>query len=361
MPKTYDLKHTHIAKGFFVLVMIFHHIFAVQMNYWINFAAPATPDFNNLIMEISSYGKACVGGFCFLSAYGITTKLKFNTNLKYKNLIIPRLVKLYFSFWPIYIFGLIGTYLWGNTLVSQIYSSPITGRFSFFLPLADVLGFSNLLSLGTLNRSWWYIGAAVFIIILTPLTYKLFVRFGYVFAIIVCIVPYIIGANTYSILITIAMLGIIFAHKDILSTVKTKLYKHYYTRIAAYILILMALFLSFPIAAVTSISSAMPISTIICVMFCYIILSDIPIIRTILEFLGKHSANIFYLHSFIFLYWFTYTIYNLKNKLAIYCVVVAISLFISIAVEYAKKLVHYNQLQQLVITHLCKPICKKDF
>lgn len=360
MQNTYDLKHTHIAKGFFILVMIFHHVFAVQMNYWINFASPNTPDFNVQIIELASYGKVCVGGFCFLSAYGMTTKLKSIPNLKYKNLTVSRLVKLYFSFWPIYILGLIGTFFWGNTPVSAIYASPATGSFSCFLPLMDALGFSNLLSLGTLNRSWWYIGAAVFIIILTPLFYKLFLRFGYIFAILVCILPYIIGTNTYSILFTITMLGIIFAHKDILSAVKTKLSKHHTTKILSYILVIVGLFLSFAVASITSISSAMPVSTIICIFFCYIILSDIPIVQTILEFIGKHSANIFYLHSFIYLYWFTYTIYSLKNKLVIYCVVAAISLFISVAVEFTKKLVHYNQLQQVVITHLTKPICKKD-
>ena len=87
-------------------------------------------------------------------------------------------------------------------------------------------------------------------------------------------------------------------------------------------------------------------------MFCYIILADIPVISHILAFLGKHSANIYYFHTFIYWNWFPYTIYSLGNKVLIYCIVFGSSLAVSAILELIKKVIKYKNLEQKVISFL---------
>ena len=137
---SFDLKQSNIAKGFFVMVMVFHHVFHVHMNYNLTFVTGGeVPD---LLTKIALYGKVCVGGFCFLSAYGITKKLMAEKTTA-KNVVISRLVKLYLAYWPIYLFGIIGTLLFGNKSLSSIYINVKTQAFSWILPVLDVLGLAD--------------------------------------------------------------------------------------------------------------------------------------------------------------------------------------------------------------------------
>lgn len=175
---TFDVKHTNIAKGFFILAMVFHHVFASQMNYWLNLSTWGEGETSVLLTDIALYGKVCVGGFVFLSGYGITKKLMSceADPTQDKKLIISRLTKLYFGFWPIYIIGIIGTMLFGNTPLTDYYISA-TGKFSWIMPILDALGLAKLFNSGTLNSSWWYLPVAIIVIFATPLCYKLYCNF----------------------------------------------------------------------------------------------------------------------------------------------------------------------------------------
>ena len=58
---SFDLKQSNIVKGFLIMVMVFHHVFHVHMNYNLSFVTgnevPA------LLTTIAHYSKFCVGGF----------------------------------------------------------------------------------------------------------------------------------------------------------------------------------------------------------------------------------------------------------------------------------------------------------
>ncbi|MBR4625341.1 MAG: hypothetical protein IKO56_07395, partial [Alphaproteobacteria bacterium] len=58
-----------------------------------------------------------------------------------------------------------------------------------------------------------------------------------------------------------------------------------------------------------------------------------------LEFLGKHSMNIFLFHTFIFSHWLKNFIYSPKNPLLIFLLLLGVSLIISVAIEWLKKLI----------------------
>ena len=67
-------------------------------------------------------------------------------------------------------------------------------------------------------------------------------------------------------------------------------------------------------------------------------------ISTSLEFVGKHSMNIFMFHTFIYYYWFSEFVYSSRNPLFIYLLLLSICLFVSVAIEWIKKNVKFDKL-----------------
>ena len=63
-----------------------------------------------------------------------------------------------------------------------------------------------------------------------------------------------------------------------------------------------------------------------------------------LEFLGKHSMNIFLFHTFIFSHWLKVFIYSPKNPLLIFLLLLALCLIISVAIEWLKKIIKIDSL-----------------
>lgn len=342
---SFDLKQTNIAKGFFVLVMVFHHVFHVHMNYNLTFMTGG--EVPELLTQIAHYGKVCVGGFCFLSAYGITRKL-MQEKAKVRSIVASRLVKLYMALWPVYIFGIIGTLLFGNKPLSVIYISAKTQSFSWVYPVLDVLGLADFFDTPMLNAHWWYMSVALYTILLAPVIYYLCKKAKYWPVIFLLVFAYMI--NIYKLAyVAVIGLGVICAKEDLLVKMKKWICSKVGLRIAGYVVIVLLNIAGYILYVLTSELHAMPLSTMACILFCYVILSDIPGLSHILTFLGKHSANIYYVHGFLYLYWFTYTIYSLTNKVLIYTVVVVGALIVSIVLEWLKKMLRYKKLEQNII------------
>ncbi len=347
---SFDLRQTNIAKGFFIMVMVFHHVFHVHMNYNLTFMTGG--EVPEVLTQIAHYGKVCVGGFCFLSAYGITKKL-MKEDAKVRSIVLSRLVKLYMALWPVYIFGIVGTLLFGNKPLSSIYIGVRTQSFSWIYPVLDVIGLADFFDTPMLNAHWWYMSVALYTIILTPIFYYLYKKCKVAVVVALLVVAY--AVNIYSLAyVSIIGLGIWFAKEDLLVKIKKKLCSKAALRILGYLAIIVLNLTGYWLYTLTSEFHAMPLSTLACILFCYVILADIPGIAHVLAYLGKYSANIYYVHGFLYLYWFTYTIYSLTNKVLIYAVVLVGSLVVSLVLEWIKKLIRYKKLEQCIIKKISK-------
>jgi hypothetical protein len=80
------------------------------------------------------------------------------------------------------------------------------------------------------------------------------------------------------------------------------------------------------------------------VYYCYDFIINIKYIGEILIYLGKHSMNIFLTHTFIRYYYLSDFIYSFKHFILINLVLLVLSLLLSIAIEYLKKIVKYKVL-----------------
>lgn len=65
--------------------------------------------------------------------------------------------------------------------------------------------------------------------------------------------------------------------------------------------------------------------------------------ETLLKFLGKHSLNIWLIHTWLCYYLFKDFIYGFKYPLLIFIVTITLSIFVSIVVEWI-----YTQIGKIV-------------
>lgn len=71
-----------------------------------------------------------------------------------------------------------------------------------------------------------------------------------------------------------------------------------------------------------------------------------------LEFLGKHSFNIFLFHTFIYYYWFSDFIYASRNPVIIFFLLLVITVIVSVGIEYLKKIIGFYKIQTWILTRL---------
>lgn len=65
---------------------------------------------------------------------------------------------------------------------------------------------------------------------------------------------------------------------------------------------------------------------------------------SVLAYLGKHSMNIYLVHTFIFKYFFHDFIYGFHNSILMFAVLIVISLGISVVLEQIKRKLFFYEL-----------------
>lgn len=86
------------------------------------------------------------------------------------------------------------------------------------------------------------------------------------------------------------------------------------------------------------------------IMASYFLLSRVPILNVVFEYLGRHSGAIFMFHTFIFSLNFKDFIYWFKYLPIIFLVLTVICYAVAVGLEYLKKLIRYDKLINLLIS-----------
>lgn len=297
-----------------------------------------------------------------MSAYGMCRKYMSLSSpvsiSEYSKHSLCRLVKLYFSFWPIYVTGFVAMLLFSYTPVSAIYVNSSTGDFSITALILDFFGIANLFSSPTINSSWWYMSIYLLLIASMPLLDIFYEKFKGLSVIASFGVVFFISQYLYA--FPIMMLGIWAARENIIEKIKLFGHKSIPKSLMKYILCFISVFMAYKLFEATNIYITMPFITLPIIIFFNEILASIPLIRHILMFIGKHSGNIFFIHFFIYEWCFSSIIYKFHYSILIVLMVLLSSLIVSIALELFKKIVRYNKLEKFVISYLTKLIYKTD-
>ena len=354
-------EHTMQMKGIAIIILLFHHCFLNAQRWatvpyeklattkgWGYYPISFTPFSSHTIQYLASFSKICVAMFVFMTGYGMWVSYesqKKKTTMS--NYIKKRMVTLMTGFLIIFV-------------VTEILAIP-TGRFievyghdfrSVVYMIIDALGLAKLLGTPLFCLTWWYMSLAIVLIMIFPFVHSIMEKYQWVVVVASIIVPRACGFGQSTDLFRYLLaytLGMYFAQHDLLVRIKEKFMEQ---NVAGKLLSLIVSLIGLAVIIKCRQNAWIGwkyldfwdgFAAMYVIIISYIYILNGKWIVKGLGFLGKHSMNIFLIHSFyrdVFFHEFTYSFYYAWLD---YIVLMAISLVTSIVLEWFKKLIRYEK------------------
>ena len=354
-------EHTMQMKGIAIIILLFHHCFLNAQRWatvpyeklattkgWGYYPISFAPFSSHTIQYLASFSKICVAMFVFMTGYGMWVSYesqKKKTTMS--NYIKKRMVTLMTGFLIIFV-------------VTEILAIP-TGRFievyghdfrSVVYMIIDALGLAKLLGTPLFCLTWWYMSLAIVLIMIFPFVHSIMEKYQWVVVVASIIVPRACGFGQSTDLFRYLLaytLGMYFAQHDLLARIKEKFMEQ---NVAGKLLSLIVSLIGLAVIIKCRENAWIGwkyldfwdgFAAMYVIVISYIYILNGKWIVKGLGFLGKHSMNIFLIHSFyrdVFFHEFTYSFYYAWLD---YIVLMAISLVTSIVLEWFKKLIRYEK------------------
>ena len=354
-------EHTMQMKGIAIIILLFHHCFLNAQRWatvpyeklattkgWGYYPISFAPFSSHTIQYLASFSKICVAMFVFMTGYGMWVSYesqKKKTTMS--NYIKKRMVTLMTGFLIIF-------------AVTEILAIP-TGRFievyghdfrSVVYMIIDALGLAKLLGTPLFCLTWWYMSLAIVLIMIFPFVHSMMEKYQWIVVVASIIVPRACGFGQSTDLFRYLLaytLGMYFAQHDLLARIKERFMEQNMARkLLSLIVSLIGLAVIIKCRQNAWIGwkyldfwDGFAAMYVIVISYIYI-LNGKWIVKG-LGFLGKHSMNIFLIHSFyrdVFFHEFTYSFYYAWLD---YIVLMVISLVTSMVLEWFKKLIRYEK------------------
>lgn len=359
-------EHTMQMKGIAIIILLFHHCFLNAQRWatvpyeklattkgWGYYPISFVPFSSHTIQYLASFSKICVAMFVFMTGYGMWVSYesqKKKTTMS--NYIKKRMVTLMTGFLIIFV-------------VTEILAIP-TGRFievyghdfrSVVYMIIDALGLAKLLGTPLFCLTWWYMSLAIVLIMIFPFVHSIMEKYQWVVVVASIIVPRACGFGQSTDLFRYLLaytLGMYFAQHDLLARIKEKFMEQ---NVAGKLLSLIVSLIGLAVIIKCRQNAWIGwkyldfwdgFAAMYVIVISYIYILNGKWIVKGLGFLGKHSMNIFLIHSFyrdVFFHEFTYSFYYAWLD---YIVLMAISLVTSIVLEWFKKLIRYEKFIEWV-------------
>lgn len=359
-------EHTMQMKGIAIIILLFHHCFLNTQRWatvpyeklattkgWGYYPISFAPFSSHTIQYLASFSKICVAMFVFMTGYGMWVSYesqKKKTTMS--NYIKKRMVTLMTGFLIIFV-------------VTEVLAIP-TGRFievyghdfrSVVYMIIDALGLAKLLGTPLFCLTWWYMSLAIVLIMIFPFVHSIMEKYQWVVVVASIIVPRACGFGQSTDLFRYLLaytLGMYFAQHDLLARIKEKFMEQ---NVAGKLLSLIVSLIGLAVIIKCRQNAWIGwkyldfwdgFAAMYVIIISYIYILNGKWIVKGLGFLGKHSMNIFLIHSFyrdVFFHEFTYSFYYAWLD---YIVLMAISLVTSIVLEWFKKLIRYEKFIEWV-------------
>ena len=354
-------EHTMQMKGIAIIILLFHHCFLNTQRWatvpyeklattkgWGYYPISFAPFSSHTIQYLASFSKICVAMFVFMTGYGMWVSYESHKKkTTMSNYIKKRMVTLMTGFLIIFV-------------VTEILAIP-TGRFievyghdfrSVVYMIIDALGLAKLLGTPLFCLTWWYMSLAIVLIMIFPFVHSIMEKYQWIVVVASIIVPRACGFGQSTDLFRYLLaytLGMYFAQHDLLARIKEKFMEQ---NVAGKLLSLIVSLIGLAVIIKCRQNAWIGwkyldfwdgFAAMYVIVLSYIYILNGKWIVKGLGFLGKHSMNIFLIHSFyrdVFFHEFTYSFYYAWLD---YIVLMAISLVTSIVLEWFKKLIRYEK------------------
>ena len=348
-------KDSLVIKGVALLAMMWHHCFL--SGRFDGFMISFLPLTQGQVENIAAFSKICVSLFAFVSGYGLCASLQnlfqeeeFSSK-KVSKWVLTRYIKSFSGYWLIVVLAWIVTALI-DMRPGKIYFTG-SAYMGVFHMVTDLLGIGQLLGTPMLVGTWWYMSAAFVFIITAPLLYWMLRHFGGIVCLAtLMIIPRIGGAaypgtiDFYTFL-PVFCIGMIFYRNDIFGRVSSWICRgkvHYTAAVLISVFATAVCYkLSYHMGNGQFWDFKYDLFVAVYVVLIYLTAAKIAGLKQVLAFLGKHSANIFMIHTFVRDVYMRQFIYSRGHFLAIIVTLLLISLLLSFALEVIKKLIHYEK------------------
>ena len=356
MPKTdYRITpaETQIIKAFAITAMLIHHLF------WEN------PEYGLGVHSLAIMGKVCVALFVFLSGYGMAATFpksvygRLSTAKTFFFFLGKRYAKFYMNYWTIFAITVpIGIFCFGRTL--EIAYGTSDGLLTKLI--SDIFG---LRGFDSYNITWWFNELILVLWFLFPLLYvAMRNRF-----ISICVIVFLfvnpgdvlyiseIFANCLSIYILPFALGIgIALHAERINKILNIIPQKVLLGILAMATFVFLFLRGVPLFPEFTYFRVDPFATVSLSLFAVCLCRANKLKFTPLQFIGKHSMNMYLTHTFIFVYFFRDFIYGLKYPILMFLALFSISLLISVVIEFAKNKLGFYRLQSKIVSLISRQI-----
>ncbi len=338
----YVKRDTNIAKGAAIILLLIHHLYMG--------VAPAPIDIFHeyLPLTVATLSKVCVAIFVVLSGYGLTVSME-NGREKLGRFTLRHTFGLMRPYFLIYVlFVTLGIFF------ARVEFTPWavygTGLRGFGNACAEFFALRPLLGTPTYNQTWWYMEAALVLYLCFPLLYLGVKRVPYV-VLPVTAVPlalyYFLGNNVWDTCREIYWFfpfaaGIFVAQRDLLGKFTALFRKKPWLCVSA---------TGAAVLATALIRSQVGLAfdtffAVAIILFLRCTLSVIPYLGAAFGYLGRHSGNIFMLHSFIYCYFTSQSFFvkllyspSLINEFLALPLLLVLSLVCSELIEFGKRLI----------------------
>ncbi len=335
MPETVFTKQKTLeAKGLAILLLLSYHLFEnrqmleeLQVKH-----APFTTD---RFLLFTGFGNICVAVFVFLTAYGISIGL-LRQNAPFMEQLRQAWKRFYKLMLQFFILYLSVNLLWHRHFdYVSLYGS---GKQGLLYALTDGLGLSMFFHTPTLNMTWWYMEIAYILIFLVPVLALLVQKTGYYLLPLAFFAPYVfpMGEDIHRYFF-VAVLGVCAAYghlPDKLLSIKIPAILKWIGALA--LLFLCVLIRQNYVVYETYVYLAdAPIALLVIYVACALF-GTVPGLKQALSFIGKHSMNIFLVHTFFYMSLWREYIYHFHYWLVSLLLCLLASLMYSVILEAVK-------------------------
>jgi peptidoglycan/LPS O-acetylase OafA/YrhL len=332
--KKFTVLDTLFCKGMAISMVLIHHLFY------------QTLDYGRATYQIALMSKVSVAIFVFLSGFGLYKSYGKKGGAGIGGYYLVRLKCLYFPYWLIWLTFVPAGIIYFDRSLAAVYGSDIIIKL-----IQNILGLHMVFSFWGYNATWWFISLILGLYILSPLVFYLVNRLkllSVIFAIVFLIIPDSFRLYFLTIYIFPFVLGAYVSRENIMEKTAYLMSNRMGLKLLAYLSMLTFLFWQRQYGMFKGADPAHPSSidgilALLIIMICFEYLGKIGILRSAMVFTGRHAYNIFLFHTFIYYYYFEKFIYSFSYVPLIFCVLLGISLLISMALEWILRISGINK------------------
>lgn len=341
-----SLNESNVLKGIAICAMLVHHLFLEYRDY------------SETAFRVALICKACVAVFVFLSGYGLATQFenKFCSvpsvkGVAFLKFLAKRLLKFYLNYWVVFFLSvLLGVLFFGRTL-SIAYGTDANVVLHLF---KDFWGLHGVTSY---NATWWFNELIIYLYLWFPLLFlagrglvgvcMLILLYCWPTEIFSWVNKFYAPLSTYMV---IFFLGIFLArNKEYANKILNHLNSWVVVALSGALFCLLCICRNKVLIPGFFGVTVDPFLSMFLALFVVSLCRMFDLKMKFLAFVGKHSMNMYLLHTFVGTYFFSNFIYSFKYPLVIFAVQFGINLALSVTLEFLKEKAKFYNLQTFLL------------